>query len=74
MNGQGVPHIGEKEGSARWDPAHDDDDGHEFWNLILLCPTHHTVIDDTEPDRFPPEKLIRMKERHEHASATPPES
>jgi hypothetical protein len=32
------------------------------------------VIDDTEPDRFPPEKLIRMKERHEHASATPPES
>lgn len=67
-----VCHIyGEKEGSARWDPDHDDD-GHEFWNLILLCPTHHTVIDDTEPHRFPSEKLRRMKERHERANGKPP--
>ena len=57
-----ICHIyGEKQGSARWDAAHDDD-GHEYWNLILLCPTHHTVIDDTEPDRFTVDKLRRMKE------------
>jgi len=64
-----ICHIyGENQGSARWDPAHDHD-GHEFWNLILLCPNHHTVIDGTEADRFPPEKLIRMKERALTANA-----
>jgi hypothetical protein len=30
-----------------------------------MCPTHHAVIDETEPDRFPVEKLLEMKARHE---------
>jgi hypothetical protein len=60
-----ICHIyGKKPGSARWDPTHDQD-GHEFWNLILLCPTHHSVIDETEPALFPPDKLFRMKARAE---------
>lgn len=58
-----ICHIyGEKPGAARYDPAHEHD-GHEGWNLILLCPRCHTVIDQTEPGRFPVEKLMRMKDR-----------
>jgi hypothetical protein len=35
-----------------------------YHNLILLCPTHHTIIDKNEED-FPVEKLHIIKSRHE---------
>lgn len=38
----------------------------EAENLILLCPNCHTRIDKKElKDHFPPEKLCRMKNKHE---------
>jgi hypothetical protein len=41
-----VCHIaGEKEGAARWDPNMTDSERRDFTNLIVLCPTSHTVID-----------------------------
>lgn len=35
-----------------------------YRNLILLCPTHHTLIDSC-PEDYPPERLHRLKEKHE---------
>lgn len=34
-------------------------------NLILLCPNHHNLIDNLEPDRFPPDVLLEWKMAHE---------
>jgi len=35
-----------------------------FANLILLCPTHHSLIDKSTDD-FPAERLYKMKTDHE---------
>jgi hypothetical protein len=40
---------------------------------VLMCPTHHTVIDDDE-DAYTVEHLIKIKALHEARSATNPES
>jgi hypothetical protein len=34
-----------------------------FENLILLCPNHHALVDDLEPERFPVDALEAMKAR-----------
>jgi hypothetical protein len=36
----------------------------EYSNLILLCPTHHKIVDDNEPD-WPVEVLQQVKVDHE---------
>lgn len=36
----------------------------DYTNLILLCPNHHTEVDDNE-ELYPPEKLYRIKAEHE---------
>jgi hypothetical protein len=57
-------HIhGEKPGSARYDPTMSEQERHSFDNLILLCPNHHNLIDDLEPDRHPAEFLHGLKDR-----------
>lgn len=33
-------------------------------NLILLCPNHHTIV-DTNPDKYPIDELIKIKNSHE---------
>ena len=41
-----ICHIkGARPGSARFDEAQSPTDRHHRDNLILMCPTHHTVID-----------------------------
>ncbi|MGG4604633.1 HNH endonuclease signature motif containing protein [Paenalcaligenes sp. Me131] len=37
----------------------------DYENLILLCPNHHTEVDNDEAN-YPPEKLHRLKNEHEH--------
>ncbi|MCB9551939.1 MAG: hypothetical protein H6705_08655 [Myxococcales bacterium] len=39
-------------------------DRDEADNLILLCPTHHTLIDKV-PEQYPAELLRRWKAEHE---------
>jgi hypothetical protein len=39
---------------------------HDFENLILLCPTHHTLV-DKDAEEYTPEKLRRWKKNHEQA-------
>jgi HNH endonuclease len=44
-----MAHIrGEKPGANRHDPGQTDAERDDYQNLILLCPTHHTLIDRPE--------------------------
>ena len=38
----------------------------ELANLILLCPTHHRLI-DSAPTDYPPDELLAWKRQHELA-------
>ena len=54
-------------GGGRFDPTQTERARHAFDNLILLCPTHHTVV-DADTEAYTVERLIRMKSDHERAA------
>jgi hypothetical protein len=55
-----ICHIrGESPGSARYEESMTDEARRAYDNLILLCPNHHTLIDDLEPDRYLPTERAR---------------
>ncbi|MGO1177873.1 MAG: HNH endonuclease [Cellulosimicrobium funkei] len=57
-------HIrGKRADSARHDAAYAEVDS--YANLILLCPTHHTVIDKDDVRRWPVERIEKLKADHE---------
>lgn len=56
--------VGEKAGSARSQSPLTADQRNSYHNLILLCPNHHTEIDNNEDD-WPVEKLFQIKSEHE---------
>ena len=62
-----MAHIkGEKPGSNRYDSSQDDSDRNSYENLILLCPTHHTIIDKPENEEtYSVARLLKIKEEHE---------
>ncbi len=67
-----VCHIkGEKLGSARYDSNQSAEERRAYENLIVLCPTHHTVIDDDQ-EAYTFDRIARMKATHE-AHAKPME-
>jgi hypothetical protein len=47
-------------GGPRYDPLQSAAERHGYDNLILLCGTHHSVIDDDE-EVYTVERLIKMK-------------
>lgn len=51
-------------GGPRYDPDQPAAERHGYDNLILLCPTHHTVIDDDE-EAYTVARLAKMKADHE---------
>jgi hypothetical protein len=56
-----MAHIeGEKPGAARYNPNITDEERAAYENLILLCPTHHAIIDKTEQE-YTVEKLKQIK-------------
>ena len=60
-----VCHIqGKKPESPRWNPEITPAQIHNIGNLILLCPNHHTVVDD-QPEVYPTHVLQRWKKAHE---------
>lgn len=62
-----ICHIcGLNPGSARHDPMMLERDCNDFPNLILLCPNHHDLIDELEPQRWTVEDLCDMKAAHEN--------
>jgi len=69
-----VCHIkGARPGSARYDPGQTDVERHAYANLVLMCPTHHTVIDDDE-EAYTVERLCKVKAGHEAQSAPIPDA
>jgi hypothetical protein len=62
-----MAHIrGDKLGSNRHDPGQSDDERNAYANLILLCPTHHTVVDKPENvGAYTVNMLLNMKLWHE---------
>jgi hypothetical protein len=69
-----VCHIkGARPGSARYDPGQTDVERHAYANLVLMCPTHHTVIDDDE-EAYTVERLFKIKAVHEAQSAPIPDA
>ena len=62
-----MAHIcGEKPGSNRHDPNMPEDIRDGPSNIILLCPTHHTLVDKKENENvFPPDLLRQYKAKHE---------
>jgi len=67
-------HIkGARPGSARYDTYQPDVERHAYANLVLMCPTHHTVIDDDE-EAYTVERLCKIKAAHEVQSAEIPDA
>jgi hypothetical protein len=64
-----ICHIkAQKLGGPRYDRQQSDEERHSFENLILLCGTHHTVIDGDETT-YTVQRVTNMKRAHE-VSAT----
>lgn len=60
-----ICHIkGTRHGSARHDPDQTDEERHAYANLVLMCPTHHTVIDDDD-EAYTVDHLCKIKAAHE---------
>jgi hypothetical protein len=62
-----MAHIcAEKPGFSRYDSSQTPDERDGYPNLILLCPTHHTLIDKPENEkRYNVSVLQKMKADHE---------
>lgn len=56
--------VGESENAARGKSPLTANERNSYFNLILLCPTHHTIVDN-DPEDYPVEKLHIMKAQHE---------
>jgi hypothetical protein len=65
-----VCHIkGKQPDAARYDPQQTPAERNAFENLILMCPTHHTVI-DCDDEAYTVERVRKLKADYE-AHATP---
>ena len=56
--------VGENKNSSRGNSTLTRKERDSYFNLILLCPTHHTIIDN-DPEDYPIEKLYFIKAQHE---------
>ena len=64
-----IAHIeGDRPTSPRYRASQPDEERHGFENLMLLCGTHHTLVDDNESE-FTVERLKEMKAKQEAAGA-----
>lgn len=60
-----ICHIkGHRPAAARHDSTQPPEERHGFENLILLCPTHHTLI-DADPQTYSADRLQQMKNANE---------
>jgi len=54
-----------KTNGPRYDPDYPKSKLHTYENLILLCPTHHEIVDANNGAAYTAADLISMRERHE---------
>lgn len=57
--------IAEKPGGPRYHPVLSEQLKHDFSNVMLLCDTHHRLIDKEDVEGHPIERLREMKRAHE---------
>jgi hypothetical protein len=63
-----ICHIcADRPGGPRFDPNQTEEERQGYANLIVLCPNHHTLIDDDE-EHFSVDALRNMKRNHEAGS------
>ncbi len=62
--GQQAHIVAKRSGQPRGKSILSSEQRDSYFNLILLCPTHHVVIDNDE-EGYPVEKLHMMKAEHE---------
>jgi hypothetical protein len=62
-----VAHIyGVRPGAERYKPGMSAEERDSFANLLLLCLAHHEEVDGKGgADRYPPETLLKWKQKHE---------
>lgn len=61
-----IAHIyADSPGGPRYDPIHSPELKTDISNLMLLCDTHHRLIDKVDVAGHPVDLLVDMKERHE---------
>lgn len=63
--GQRVHIRGALPGSARYDPTMSDDQRRSIQNLVLMCKSHHEIVDIRQPTRYPVSVLTRWKAQRE---------
>jgi hypothetical protein len=69
-----IAHIGgANEGSARYDAAMSDTERAAFSNLMLMCTTHHKLIDGPKSSEYSAELLQKWKTDHEPGIGALPE-
>lgn len=57
--------IAEEDNGPRGDPSMPVSERNAYPNLVLLCPTHHRLIDKEHGRHYPVALLLRMKADHE---------
>lgn len=62
--------VARQDGGPRAEPSLAKKDGDRYENLILLCPNHHYIVVDRDPEEWTVETLHRMKKIHEDEIAT----
>ena len=61
-----IAHIrGAHRNGPRYVESMEDEERRRFGNLLLLCPSHHRVIDVLRPDDFSIDELIKWKKNRE---------
>jgi len=53
---------------CRFDPSMTDSERAAFENLLLMCPTHHRLVDKVSCDQWSVDELRKMKAAHETAN------
>lgn len=54
-----------KPDGPRYDPEYPPEKVDSYENLILLCPTHHTLVDANNGANYTVKQLIQMRDKHE---------
>jgi len=57
--------VGEKRTAARGHGNLTQHERNSYFNLILLCPNHHEIVDEN-PEEYTVEKLHLFKDQHEY--------
>ncbi len=59
--------VAEEDGGPRGDPSMPVSERNAYPNRVLMCPTHHTLIDKDNGIHFSVEELHKMKRDHEES-------